>query len=97
MKGKVIRVHDEAYARLLQVSRAYGLTIPQAANLFILGRVGPSIDGKFKEMLFPSPKREKPHREGLKCPQCKGMLELARSAPGLYMLRCPICCESAGQ
>ena len=91
--AKVIRVRQEAYARLLEVSRSYGLTIPQAANLLILGRVGSTSDGKRGGKIFPPGGKEGWERQGLRCLQCRGGLELMTSSPGVYMLKCPKCYE----
>ena len=91
MAAKVIRVREEAYARVLNVSRSYGLTIPQAANLLILGSVRPPGDGKRGEKTFPVRGKAMVERRGFRCPQCGGDLELMSSGPGLYMLKCPQC------
>lgn len=91
MAAKVIRVREEAYARLLKVSRSYGLTIPQAANLLILGSVRASSDGKPGGEAFLTRGKVRVERRALRCLQCEGDLELMRSGPGLYMLKCPQC------
>jgi len=91
MAAKVIRVREEAHARVLNVSRAYGLTIPQAANLLILGSVSPQGDGKRGGRVFPARGKSMVERRGLRCPQCGGDLELMSSGPGVYMLKCPQC------
>ena len=91
MAAKVIRVREEAYTRVLNVSRSYGLTIPQAANLLILGSVRPPPDGKRRGAAFPAPGKVLVERWGLRCPQCGGDLELMSSGPGVYMLKCPQC------
>ena len=94
MTAKVVRVREEAYARLVEVSKAYGLTMPQAANLLILGSVGPRGNGKWHPEAVPNTKKVSPQREGLQCPQCSGDLGLVSSGPGLYMLKCPKCHEA---
>ena len=91
MAAKVIRVREEAYTRVLNVSRSYGLTIPQAANLLILGSVRPPGNGKRGGEAFPARGKGMVGRRGLRCPQCGGDLEPMRSSPGLYMLKCPQC------
>jgi len=91
--AKVIRVRQEAYARLLEVSRSYGLTIPQAANLLILGRVGSTSDGKWRGEVFPPGGKVGLEKQGLRCLRCRGGLELMTSGPGVYMLKCPKCYE----
>jgi len=95
MAAKVIRVRQEAHARLLEVSRSYGLTIPQAANLLILGRVGPSSGGKWGGKIFPPGGKVALERERLRCLRCGGGLELMTSGPGVYMLKCPKCYEGS--
>ncbi len=72
MSAKVIRVREEAYARLLNVSRAYGLTIPQAANLLILGSIGPRGNGKGDGEAFLARGKVKVERRGLRFLQCEG-------------------------
>ena len=94
MTAKVVRVREEAYARLVEVSKAYGLTLPQAANLLILGSVGPRNNGKWSEEAVPHNGKISPQREGLRCPQCSEDLGLVSSGPGLYMLMCPKCHEA---
>jgi len=94
MAAKVVRVSEEAYNRMLKVSQAYGLHMTQAANLLILGRVHPDSNGKWHEELPPVRDKARPERGGLKCPQCRGDLELMRNAPGVYMLKCPKCYEA---
>ena len=96
MAAKVIRMREEAYRRVLEVSRAYGLTMAQAANLLILGSVGPRSDGKRGKEALPPLGRARAERFGLKCPQCREDLELMTSGPGLYMLKCPYCCLHRG-
>jgi len=91
MAAKVIRVREEAYNRLLNVSRSYGLTIPQAANLLILGSVKPPSGGKRGGEAFPVRGKVRVERRGLRCLQCGGDLELMRSGSGLYILKCPQC------
>lgn len=91
MAAKVIRVREEAYKRVLNVSRSYGLTIPQAANLLILGSVRPTNDGKSRGGVFPARGKGLVERWGLRCPHCGGDLELMSSGPGVYMLKCPQC------
>jgi len=91
MTGKIIRVREEAYNRLLSISRSYGLTIPQAANLLILGSVGGSGDGKWRGEAFPPGGKDRLETQRLICPQCKQDLELVTNSPGLYMLKCPRC------
>jgi hypothetical protein len=94
VSGKVIRVREEAYARLMEVSKAYGLTLPQAANLLILGSVGPRGNGKKTEEAVPYKGPGIPQTERLKCPQCSEDLGLISSGPGLYMLHCPKCSKA---
>lgn len=91
MAAKVIRVREEAYDRVLNVSQSYGLTIPQAANLLILGSVRPPSEGKRGGEAFPVLGRVRVQRQGLRCLQCGGDLELMRSGTGVYMLKCPQC------
>jgi len=91
MAAKVIRVREEAYTRVLNVSQSYGLTIPQAANLLILGSVRPPGNGKRRGEVFPARGKVLVERWGLRCPHCGGNLELMSSGPGVYMLKCPQC------
>ena len=94
MTAKVVRVREEAYARLVEVSKAYGLTLPQAANLLILGSVGPRNNGKWLPETVPHKGTVDSQSDGLKCPQCREDLGLVSSGPGLYMLKCPKCHEA---
>lgn len=87
---KVLRVSEEVYARVRQVSQAYGLSLTQAANLLILGRVRPGSNGHLEEA-FSLTSELKGKEAGLKCPQCRRTLGLMMSAPGVYVLKCPVC------
>ncbi|HEX76569.1 MAG TPA: hypothetical protein G4O12_08350 [Dehalococcoidia bacterium] len=95
MEARVIRVREEAYDRLLSVSQSYGLTMPQAANLLILGRVGPPSHGKRGGKEFPRGGKVGLEIHRFRCLKCGGELELMSSGPGLYMLKCPKCREEA--
>ena len=76
MAAKVIRVREEAYNRLLNVSRSYGLTIPQAANLLILGSVKPPSGGKRGGEAFPVRGKVRVERRVLDASNAGGTLSL---------------------
>lgn len=89
--AKVIRLSDEAYTRLLNASRVYGLSMAQIANVFILGSAQPRHNGKGDVKGLTSRGRVSLGKETLKCPKCRGDLGLVESEAGLYMLKCRSC------
>ncbi len=91
---RVLRVTEESYTRVHQVSEAYGLSMAQAANLLILGRVGPGGNGR-SEIALSLDSASKLKEAKLNCPQCRHTLGLMISAPGVYVLKCSTCYQKA--
>lgn len=89
--AKVIRISDEAYSRLLNSSRVYGLSMAQIANVFILGSAQPKHNGRSDVKGLISRGRVSLRKETLKCPKCRGDLGLIEGEAGVYMLKCPNC------